>query len=307
MSYQEKEAKLLELFSLQKQQRGIIQPLYEAEHQAGINTQSYDGQRTFFHCFNEFYLETLQTVSVTIASKISSPSTSRYAHFLLFHVDQFKSMRCSEILFLKGYPYQGYALLRNVLEESIFMSAMLQGMTTVEKIEGIDGHLDGQPLDEKTIRNNRKNEQRKIISLMMGPKSGMSQDTIAKLLNWEMLFDKEIHGSRLSKTEKLEWLRSQGPLDILPAPRQSSDSMLLNRYNEMAWTLVRLMPMLQTDPYEFSPFWREKWIALDDWVHHAVEALTTQLRKPIGSAFVEFIQTKFPFSFNSEFPISRLD
>ena len=307
MSWQEKEAQLIKLFKLKKRPRGIISPLYEAEQQAEVANYKFDGQRTFFHCFIEFYLETLQAVSTTVVSEIPSLPRSRYVYFLLFHVDQFRIMRSAEILFSKGYAFQGYGLLRNVLEEAIFMSAIMQGITSVEKIEGIDGHAADQPIDEKKIRNNRKNEQRRVLSIMMAHKSELSLDSVDHLSKWESLFDKEIHGSRLSKTEKLDWLLGLGALHIVPVPQQSSSSMLMNRYNEMAWALIRLMPMLQAGSYEFSPSWREKWNALDDWVHHSVEALTTQLNKPVGAAFVELIEVKFPFFANTPFPITHMN
>lgn len=300
MEWHERERRLATLFSEGAKVRPH-QILEIAEHRANQSyQQTYRGQVLFTACFTDFYLETLDATFKTICPKIENVGQTLYGYFVSFHLDQFKSMRCAVSLGESGYPLQGYSLLRNVYEEAIFMAAILQRVTTFSELQGL---VEGEDFDAAKIKKRRRNAQLKVLNRMSGDASGLTEKTRKEIQQWANLFDYEIHGSRLSKTEQFGWFKGEEAVpNLLPRRLGSSDSMMFNRYNELAWMLLRLLPMLQIDPFEFTPRWKQEWGALESWLSGAVNSLTDELGKPVGAAISELVNTKFPFNPESAFP-----
>ena len=80
--------------------------------------------------------------------------------------------------------------------------------------------------------------------------------------------------------------------------------MHMNRYYEVGWMMHRMLPMAQNAGALFSEVWKKEWRILDTVFRETVESMTKSLGKPIGAAISEFVQTKFPFTEASVFPVS---
>ncbi|MEQ1916260.1 MAG: hypothetical protein ABL856_06005, partial [Gallionella sp.] len=213
------------------------------------------------------------------------------------HTMSFRELRAAELLCHSGYPMQGYSLLRNMFEQAVLMSAVMQNLTTVEAIEGI-----GKGLDINRVKFERINEEKRIFGLMYGRKSGLSENTISELAKWDSLFDMEVHGNRLSKTDTLDWLKQKESLAFVPKFNELYLAMFMNRINEISWMQLRTLPSLQPEPLSFGDDWTVKWKVLDESFKAAVESLGTQLGKKISPAIIELVETKFPFGPDYKFP-----
>ena len=77
-------------------------------------------------------------------------------------------------------------------------------------------------------------------------------------------------------------------------------SMFLNRSLEVAWMVLRIFPFLQLRPRAFGEGWAAKWELLDEPCRLQSESLG-DLGKPIGYAFIRFMDAKFPFSPDTAF------
>jgi hypothetical protein len=98
-------------------------------------------------------------------------------------------------------------------------------------------------------------------------------------------------------------MKGHGSLPIVPAFSEAPVAMFINRYSEIGWMLLRLLPALQPPDSIFSEAWRAKWDLLDECFEQTVHSLTEQLGKPIGAAVVELVHSKFPFNSRSVFPL----
>jgi hypothetical protein len=69
----------------------------------------------------------------------------------------------------------------------------------------------------------------------------------------------------------------------------------MNRATEINWLVLRTFTYLQLEKQALGIEWARKWRVLDESFEQGVKGLE-KLGKPIASAFLEFVQVKFPFS-----------
>lgn len=270
----------------------------EQKHcQAILKFQGYLALSDALKCF---YLETVELMNTECRPKVITPLSEFYGLFLSRLVHSFQSLFGSERLAINGYPYHAYTILRNTFDNLTLVSAALQKMTDYYSIEGIEP---GKPFDADGARKLRKKTEFFVKSQMMGNQSGLTQATIDELALWDAMFDYEIHGARLSLAASQEWLRGESPLPALPTYREQAFAMFMNRFAEISWIALRLLPLIQPPEVCFSAPWKNKWQFLDTACEEMVEAPSKQLGKKIGAAMVEFVKAKFPFSHSTTFPL----
>lgn len=256
----------------------------------------FHGQRVLMDSFFSFFIETIRTANSDVKKKGWPANNPEYGPTVLLYVTLFRSFRAAENLFTRGYPLDGYALLRDIKDRSIFLGAIVNGITSLSKILGYVGN---KALTEETYRKlktERKKEEFRVLDLMIRKKSGLEKSVHFELQKWENLFHEEVHGSKLTYfTEGGKWLKGEMPLSIGPVPIERSYGMYMNRASEIGWLIVRLFPYLQLDPHSFGAEWAEKWYVLDDSFRIMVKGLE-KVGKRIATAFTNFIDIKFPFN-----------
>ena len=116
------------------------------------------------------------------------------------------------------------------------------------------------------------------------------------------LYNEEVHGSRFTYVEDLRRLLVDNRLSFDPEPHENATdvSMYLNRSLEVAWMILRIFPFLQLRASAFGEEWAEKWKLLNEACRIHSEGLG-ELGKPIGHAFIRFVDAKFPFSPDTAF------
>ena len=269
----------------------------EAEHGA-IYATKFKGQMALGESFKDFCLETFELLNRVVAMHPEVVVTHHYLDLVGRHTMNFRSVGAAEMLCHYGYPLQGYSLLRNLFEQAVLLSAIMQGMTTMEAVEGVSNGF--VPV---TLKRDRIREEKRIFNLMHGAGSGLSEETIQEIAIWDDLFDLEVHGSRLSKIDTKDWLEQKSALHFVPQFNQKALAMYMDRANEIGWMVLRVLPSLQPGPLSFGDEWANKWRVLDESFKIAVDSLGKECGKRISAAIIEFVEDKFPFGPDYRFPI----
>lgn len=276
---------------------GNLFEIFELENACGeYFATTFHGQNVLIDSFQGFYIETIQNALRWVADHGWPKGCDYYASILLYFVILFRSFRACENLLQKGYPLDGYALLRDMKDRAIFLAAVAHNITTFQQIFGYGGVKAITDEEWKKMKKNRKQEECRVLNRMIRKDSGLPEQTIEELEKWEQLFHEEVHGSKFSFFEELgSWVRGEAPLIIGPRPRELSMALYMNRASEIAWLIVRLLPYLQAEENAFGDRWREKHKILDDSFRHTQKGLS-KLGKKIGDVFIEFVDKKFSFN-----------
>lgn len=258
------------------------------------------GHRVLIDSFFNFFVETIKKANNIVKTKGWHSNYRNYATTILYYITIFRRFRAAENLLIKGYPLDGYSLLRDIKDRSILLAAIVHGITSLSKIFGFECNEFNNKIftkeDHIKLKSKRKKEEIRIFNAMIRNRSGLSSEIRSELKIWENLFHDEVHGSRLTfAIELLRWTKDKEPLNIGPCPVESTYTMYLNRSSEIGWLLVRLLPFLQIEPNVFGKKWTEKWNVLDDSFRFMIGGLDS-IGKKIAKAFISFIDIKFPFN-----------
>jgi hypothetical protein len=274
--------------------------LFDEEEKHSQETLKYNGYLALSDAFKCFFIDTVVLFNAECYPKMHSPISEFYAVFIPRLTHSFRSLCAAERIAIRGYPYQGYTLLRNVFDDTVLTSAALQKFTDFYSIEGIKPD---KQLDAGAIKKFRKLTESAVRKKMTGSLSGLSQETLVELAMLDALFDYETHGARLSLTQAMAWMRGTTPLAVLPRFDESAFAMFINRFCEVGWMTHRLIPAIQPPGVLLSEGWGTKWRLIDESFRILVESLTREFGKKVGAALVEFVNAKFPFDERSTFPL----
>lgn len=274
--------------------------LFDEEQKYKDAILQFKGYLALSDAFKCFFLETVGLINTHCRPKITAPLPEFFGIFVPRMAHSFQSLCGAERVATCGYPLHAYTLLRNTFDNLVLTSASLQKFTDFYSVEVVER---GKPLDIAAMKKLRKNTEYEVRRKMTGSQSNLTQQTLNELEKWDMLFDWEIHGARLSLTGAQNWMKGVEPLPVLPRFNKMQFAMFMNRYCEVGWTTHRLIPALQPPGVSLSDAWKEKWRVLDDSFELTVKALTEEGGKPIGAAIVELVKAKFPFNEHSTFPL----
>jgi hypothetical protein len=263
-------------------------------------TDKFHGHLVIMDSFGAFSIETLRLAETQyrVAYVQQNKRYKWYSRLLIDYVMNFKRVRATENLLLCGYPTTGYALLRDLKDQTVFISGITRGDTTVERLDGLHAVRDKPITDTNMnlIHKAREREENQVLDKTIRKKSGLDPNHQAKLKKWEQMFNLEVHGSRLSYAkEALPWAQGKAPLPILPRAHEEGAVMYLNRAIEVSWLILRTYPLLQLDSASFGSEWMKKWKVLDDSFRFSVDSLEN-MGKPIASAIKHLLERKFDFS-----------
>lgn len=217
--------------------------------------------------------------------------------FLLDCLTLFRSWRAADSLLYRGYPFDAYSLLRDMLDRTIFLGAWALGLSTYQALNGTAALKEAARLDRDEVgdrmRKAREGEQRRLLKLMIGTESGLDSDTILWLRRWRSLYNLQVHGSRLASASEFgDWLRGKEPLSIGPLPKDDSITIYINSAPEICWMILRILPFLQLSPDAFGTSWAKRWTVLDE-SFDVYQAAFEALGKPMGTAVRRFIERRF--------------
>jgi hypothetical protein len=158
--------------------------------------KNYRGHRLLTDAFLDFYGDTLQT-QLSFHSRNGWPSNEQfYPLTFLMHLTVFRTVRATEVLSVKGYPLQGYALQRSIKDQVFILWAIAKNVVSFGELFGWQGAFTSGGTRDEVLRKmaaKRMMAENKIRSLIIGKESGLSEGTQAELLGWEQMFNFETH------------------------------------------------------------------------------------------------------------------
>lgn len=279
---------------------GRAYALFDAENAHAKEILRFKGYLALSDAFKCFFLETVEAFNRTVKPPTDQPLSPYFGILIPRLARNFTALCGAERAAIRGYPFQGYTVLRNVFDSALHTSAALQGIVDLYAVEGIE---QGVAFDKDNVKRLRKKTEFEANRRMTGETSGLTASTISELKIWDDLFDYETHGGRLSLTQAMGWMQGQAPLHLLPQYDEKAWVLFMNRSTEVQWMWHRLLPNVQPAAFPLGSAWTEKWSVLDRSFIECVSALSEQLGKPIGTALIELVTTKFPFSGKSRFPL----
>ena len=279
---------------------GLLTPTLLAEQEySKFVMDNFHGHLVLSDSFQSFFVETLMLAERQFRASALFQTLQSYSSYLLLQLANFRTARAAEILLIHGRPLSGYGLLRDLKDRAIILGAIGNGLTSIEKVLGIDATtVNVQDRREflRGVKNKRKKEELRAFKEMIGKKSGLPDDLRGEIEAWGEFFHMEVHGARLTLVlEDKQWIRGGSLLPILPTPNEMSVAMYLNRYDEINWMILRTFPFLQLQPKSFGSEWSCKWRILDESFRYAVNGLE-QMGKKIATAIIELIDKKFAFA-----------
>jgi hypothetical protein len=300
MTGEEYEKRLLQTFAEGGVPYKRAYDLHEAEGKYGQHVLKLSGYLARSDAFKCVFFEACELLNTHCRPQVKTPLSEFYNLFMPRLTNAFHSVCGAERAAIHGYPLPAYTILRNVYDNNVLTSAALQRITTFYAIMGLDPSRD---FDPGQARKNRKKEEQLVRGKMTGNNSGLSQETIDELREWDDLFDAEVHGGHLSLADSIGYMKGTAPLPILPKWTEMSFAMFMNRHAEVCWTIHRLLPQIQPPGIRLPNSWAEKWKVVDESHELTVRALSKDLNMKIGDAFAEFLHAKFPFNANTTFTL----
>ena len=275
---------------------GSLVQVYKAEDDVGhYLVQNFKGQSALLDSFQGFYIDTLNLAYDQIKSDGWPKNAINYPVALAYLSNLFRRFRACEVLYIKGYPLDAYALMRDTKDRAFMLCAVASDMITLPGIMGLLGNdVKRTQTPHHQYKENRKVAERRIMNSMMGRSSGLSSSDQQNLQEWREFFHMEVHGGWISLMQELAGLKKGRIPQIGPAVDQAAFVIYINRSAELGWMIVRLLPFLQRSERAFGKEWAEKLQILDDSFRYMVEGLGN-LGKAIARSFITMMDTKFAF------------
>lgn len=256
--------------------------------------KKFRGHDVLLNSFEGFYIETLK-----LAAELSGkrPMSDTLKFIIAMHVVSFRRFRASQILYLKGYPFDAVSLLRGLFEIVLELATIGHGDMTVNDIYKTLSGKEIETLSEKQKRNKIRTHtfevQRKINDKLIGKDSGLTPTTIENIEIWKWLLHNSVHKSFSAIASQCgDWLGGKSDLSLLPDINDKEAAQYINMSRIIAWMLLRTFPLLQSKSEEFGLDWKNKYLVLDDSFRRWDMGLASQLLNSIK----EFIEGKLDFN-----------
>ncbi len=296
MKWAECEKALVDKFTVNDLVGGNLSEVFAAEKASEqCILQNYHPLSVVIDSFQSLYIEALKKAFEWIAGNGWPTGCEHYAPVFFDYLTAFRRFRACMILFYGGYPLDAYAHLRDLKDRAILLAGIAHNITTFARVWGFDGTGDENPLVWQQMKNDRKEEEKKVFRRIIGKESGLPAPITQKLAKWQDMFNTEMHGGRLTWTTELSaWVRGEKPLSIGPTPMLEQTRNFATPVTQVAWLLMRLFPHFQPAPNTFGLKWREKYKVLDA----AFRCLQEDALKADGGTFgaiIHLVDEKFSF------------
>jgi hypothetical protein len=116
----------------------------------------FHGQDVLINSFQSFYIETITNVFDWVGVHGWLKDCEYYAPLLFHYITTFRGFRACENLLLKGYPLDGYALLRDLKDRCIFLAGIAHNITSFPTLLGIQGVKSATIAEWPKIKKKRK-------------------------------------------------------------------------------------------------------------------------------------------------------
>jgi hypothetical protein len=295
MSVAEWQRQLADTFTVDGPVGGHLRIVDEAEgNVSNYLITNFHGQDVLLSSFQGFFIETLLLANRRVQEHGWPKNAPNYSVALAAFFNLFRRFRACEILYVKGYPLDGYALMRDIKDRALLYAGVARNITTFVKVLGLPATQASDPSYGKKATRNRKENEHLVMHAMTGKTSGLASDVREDLKAWDDMFHIEMHGGTFSLMTELQQLKEGRVLQIGPSVVQNAYVMYINRSSELGWMVTRLLPYLQMTENAFGDEWNKKREILDDSFRYMVQGLSN-LGKRLGASFITMMDDKFAF------------
>ncbi len=296
MSVDEWHKRLADAFKVNGLVGGHLRIVHEAEDRVSdYLVTNFRGQDALLCSFQSFLIETLMLANKEINRHGWLKNAPNYSVALAAFFILFRRFRACEVLYMKGYPLDGYALMRDIKDRAFLFAGVAHNITTVEKTLGLPvRQTSNRDAYGNEAKQNRKGNERRVMHAMTGKTSGLPSDVQEDLKRWDGMFNLEMHGGMYSLMQEIQGLQEGRVPQMGPAAVQDAYIMYMNRSSELGWMVTRLLPYLQMTENAFGEEWQRKRDILDDSFRYMLEGLSN-LGKRLGASFIMMMDDKFAF------------
>ena len=296
MTVSEWQKRLSDTFTVNGLVGGSLLAVHNSEDAAGnylVNT--FRGQNVLLDSFQGFFIDTLTLANEQIKTNGWPKDRINYPVAMAYFFNLFRRCRACEILYLKGYPLDAYALMRDIKDRTFMLSGVAHNLITFSGIIGAPATPQPDPKQyKKQSTKNRKDAEHRVTNRVMGTTSGLSVNDQDNLKVWDEFFNYEVHGGGVSLTQELSAISKGRVLQIGPTVNKDAFVMYMNRSAELGWLIARVLPYLQLSERGFGKTWEGKRQVLDDSFRYMLEGFSN-LGKQLGPSFIAMVDTRFVF------------
>jgi hypothetical protein len=137
MTTNEWQKRLSDTFTVNGLIGGELLTVHEAEDATGnhlINT--FKGQNVLLDSFQSFLIETLTLANGQIVANGWPKDRLNYPVGMAAFFNLFRRFRACEILYIKGYPLDGYTLMRDIKDRAFMFAGAAHNLITFSRIIG---------------------------------------------------------------------------------------------------------------------------------------------------------------------------
>jgi hypothetical protein len=240
--------------------KGDLGMLERAEAEFSRSMDAYKGYDALAIAFMRLFLETIPAFNTEIVPNVARLTTAQHHLFVERLVHAFLTLRAARTTAHGGYPLQAFTLLRNIYDDCLLVSAVVQGLATFEELAGVKPN---EAFDYDRMRKNRMAVERQVRTKMDGAESGLPSELRDHLKMMDRMYDMETHGGRVSTAYNKDWLLGSAPLSVVPVFKEDAAALFINRYLESAWLVHRLLPLIQLPGTSLPKEWGSKWRVVD--------------------------------------------
>lgn len=285
--------RLTEAFDITDGSNATLRMLSDVEARFGdYVAQNYAGHRALWASFMTFFMETLDRAARSYAAFDTAKRAPHHPTVFVDAVTHFRSFRAADALLYAGYPLDGYALLRDLKDEAVFLGALSSGSTNYRRLRGF-----GQDaaLPERSIQTRlRKKEESRLLHEFFSDSGGVDAILAAEARRWSDSFHREVHGSRFTAVDVSRWFLDGNPLEFAPVPRRETIGPYVSAFPVVGWMFLRCLPFLQLPGKRFDEDWERDWRLLDTSFRWMLSTWD-ESRAPTGTALTSLIEVRLPF------------
>jgi hypothetical protein len=251
------------------------------------------GHRVLWASFMTFFHDTIFCAKAAYAGHATERLAPHHPAIFADFTTRFRSFRAAESLLYAGYPLDGYALLRDLKDEAALLAALAAGETDYLTLKGLSPTSDERTRTQ--VRKAREREENRILATFYGDSNGLSESFSTAIRRWNALFHAEVHGSRLTATDVVDWFRGESPFELAPTPKQRPIALYVSSVPVIAWMFHRCLPFLQLPGRQFGEQWTAKWEILEESFRWMLSTWSSPSMET-GAALTQLIDSRFAFN-----------
>jgi len=284
-------------------QRGVfgerLRVLVESERRyAEAAVRGSYGLTAIADCFQDFYMQTFEE-----GAHQGRPKTVN-VHYCAAIVAAFHRLRYAMNAYYQGYPYEGAAAVRTLIEVGLYLGAILNGYIAYDDLFSFVKSKDDAALPINKLLKNKKEHHdqlnKRIILMMRGEKSGLESADQSLLTEFWRSLHSHVHNAESSIIWNISDMEESRTVSLHPEYSGRRSHHFATPLVFACWLLHRALPFV-SNPSDYSDSWGRKASLLNE----SFESYIRGTESPAAPAIIRMVQLKYQF--DQELAWSRVE